>query len=153
MLSNQADSLYVNNLNIQFEIPASSNAGHTELIKLNKSIYPYDSLIKLKHATVILNYNTNTLRALDLEVPFLSNVYNANDNTSRLTVPLPYLSYQINHQLTGGISYLCPLNKIDTDFELKVYRCFADGVSGTLTGAGQTMWINLEFEIYSNHQY
>ncbi len=153
-LSNQVDKLYVNNLNIQFEIPAASNTGLEIPIKLNKVIFPYDSIIKLKHINVSLNFNTNTRRAIDVELPFISNIYNVNSNTNRLTVPLPINAYTRDHQVSGGIAYLCPTNKIETDFNIKIFRCYADNpATGTLTGAGETIWVNLEFEIYSDHQY
>jgi hypothetical protein len=149
-ISNQIDKLYINNLNIQFKISASQNAGLVIPINLNKEIYPYDSLIKLKQANVTLSYNTNTLRAVDLEMPFLSNINNTN---SRLSIPLPHLTYTRDQSISGGIGFLCPDNKIPKYFEIKVFRCEADGTTGSLTGVSQEMFINLEFEIYSDHQY
>jgi len=149
-ISNQVDKLYVNNLNIQFEIPESKSAPYTIPISINKEIFPYDSLVKLKQANVTLNFNTNNLRAIDLETPFLSNINNSN---GRLTIPLPYNSYVRDQSISGGIGFLCPENKIPKNFEIKVYRDQADGVTGALTSASQTIWVNLEFEIYSDHQY
>lgn len=152
-LSNQVDRLYVNNFNIQFQIPQNSNSGVEVPIKIVKAIYPYDSIIKLKHINVSMDYSSNTLWALDLDIPFLSNIYNINSNTNRLTVALPIRDFTRDHQVSGGIAYLCPNNKIDTDFVIKVFTCFADNAITALTGANQRIWINLEFEIYSDHQY
>jgi hypothetical protein len=148
-ISSQVDKLYVNNFNLQFEIPASSPNGLLIPIIINKEIYPYDSLIKLKQANITCNFNTNTLRGIDLEIPFLTNINNTN---GRLTIPLPYNAFVRDQSISGGIGFLCPETKINKNFNIRVYRCNADG-AGAITAAAQTIWVNLEFEIYSDHQY